>query len=428
MMRSEQIHGPKGGLLRNGIYTLLALVASSDALAQSSPFLGEVPVFVDQAANRIELHGQGTALDAWHAKLDRLLLEGEGQVNVVHIGGSHIQADIWSQQARHRLQHTAPGVRSARGLVFPYTMAKTNNPWWYQVEGKGAWTPLRNVTKADTSTLGLSGISITTRDTASAIKLFYRKDSGYPPQPFDQVRVLHRTDSSFAVYAWSADSTLRIQRRVDTLGGFTEFRYDRQVDTLRLRFQRQDSTDLGFTLYGMVLGTNDPGFIYHAVGVNGASTASYLRCQRFVPDLTLLKPDLVVFSVGINDAHDAEFSPARFKRNYADLIARVRQAAPDAAILLTTNTDSYFKRKVANRNAFKVREVMRQLAAEQDVAVWDAFGVMGGLGSIAKWESAGLAQKDRIHLNRAGYTLLGDLQVEALMKAYGDHLNRNTRP
>lgn len=415
------------GALRRCLAALTGLTITAAVHAQADPFMVEAPPFVDLGANRIELFGEGTALDGWHAKLDRLFLVGEGQLNVVHIGGSHIQADIWSQQARHRLQHAVPGVRSGRGLVFPYTLAKTNNPWWYLVEGRGTWTAARSVVRADTTTLGLSGIAITTRDTAATINLHFRVN-GYPTHPFDRVRVLHRMDSSFAVRAWSRDSTLRVTAHTDSQRGFTEFRYDRQVDTLRLRFARTDSSQRSFTLHGIVLGTGDPGIVYHAVGVNGASTASYLRCQRFTDHLALLEPDLVVFSVGINDAHDSDFDLARFKRNYGELVDRVRAARPDAAILLTTNTDSYFKRKVANRNAHRVREAMRQLGAEKNVAVWDVFGVMGGLGSIAEWEKAGLAQKDRIHLNRAGYTLLGDLQTAALMEAYAEHLKRSVGP
>jgi hypothetical protein len=53
---------------------------------------------------------------------------------------------------------------------------------------------------------------------------------------------------------------------------------------------------------------------------------------------------------------------------------------------------------------------------------------MGGLGSMAKWEKGGLAQKDRIHFTRPGYLLLGDLLFGALMDAYAAHLRRTNRP
>jgi lysophospholipase L1-like esterase len=406
---------------------LIALLLSLPALAQPDPLRVSAPAFVDQSANHIIQRGDSSGMEAWHQKLDRLYFTGEGQLNVIHIGGSHIQADMWSQQARHRMQRTAPGIRAGRGFIFPFTMARTNNPHWYEVKYTGNWTAVRNVTKADTSTLGLSGISVTTRDTLTTLDVGFRGDQ-YPGYEFNRIQVLHDRDSSFAVEAWSSDSTVMIKRTVDDAEGITTFHYDRYVDTLQLRFVKQDSTQARFTLYGITLESDDPGIIYHAIGVNGAATKSYLRCQRFTDHMAVVKPDLVVFSVGINDAHDSEFDPARFKRNYTELIERVRFVAPDAAILLTTNTDSYFKRRVANRNAFKVRDAMLELSVEQGIAVWDVFTVMGGLGSMAQWQSAGLAQKDRIHFNRQGYMLLGDLQVAAIMEAYGEHVKRNARP
>jgi len=102
--------------------------------------------------------------------------------------------------------------------------------------------------------------------------------------------------------------------------------------------------------------------------------------------------------------------------------------APHCAILLTTNTDSYVGRKVPNKNAEAVRKVMFELSAETGAAVWDTYGVMGGHGSIRQWEEAGLAKKDLVHFNRAGYTVLADLLFAALMENYGEHLRKIPRP
>jgi hypothetical protein len=38
---------------------------------------------------------------------------------------------MWSMELRSRLQNVVPGVRGGRGFIFPYNMAKTNNPYWY---------------------------------------------------------------------------------------------------------------------------------------------------------------------------------------------------------------------------------------------------------------------------------------------------------
>lgn len=407
-------------------FAIVALFTVSALPAQENPFAARTRPFMNPAASRIIFKGDSSAWEAYHGKLDRLFFDGTGQVSIVHVGGSHVQADMWSMELRHRFQSAAPGVRAGRGFIFPFNLAKSNNPWWYVPEATGRWTGLRNVVRTDSSALGMAGISVTTRDTAATLKVSFRGDI-YPGYTFDRVRVLHQMDSSYEVSAWDPDPDVRIERRVDAAGGFTEFIYDRHLDTLRLRIARTDTNQRKFTLGGIILGSGDPGFFLHSLGVNGSSTTSWLRCQRFSEELAMLRPDLVILSIGINDAHDPDFSAARYEANYLELIRRVRTASPGAAILLTTNTDSYMKRRYVNKNAEAVRDAMLRLSASEGVGVWDTYGVMGGHGSIRAWEKAGLAKRDRVHLNREGYSLLGDLLFGALMEKYGEHIRISSK-
>lgn len=409
------------------VFAIGALFAIAAVHAQDNPLRTSEQPFLGIAANHIVLKGDSSAWEAYHAKLDKLVFDGTGQVNIVHVGGSHVQADMWSMELRHRLQTMVPGVRAGRGFIFPYNMAKSNNPWWYNPEFTGDWTGLRNVVRTDSSTLGIAGISATTRDTLTALKVSFRGEV-YPGYTFDRVKVLHRMDSSYEVLAWDIDPTVRITRTVNVDGRYTEFAFDRQMDTLRLTFTRTDTNQRQFTLHGLILENSDPGIFLHATGVNGASTTNWLRCQRFAEELAYLKPDLVIFSIGINDAHDPDFNTARYEGNYRELIRRVRRASPKAAILLTTNTDSYMKRRTPNMNATAVREVMLRLSATEGVGVWDTFGVMGGQGSVRLWEDVDLAKSDRIHMTREGYALLGDLLFSAMMEKYGEHVKRQARP
>ena len=59
---------------------------------------------------------------------------------------------------------------------------------------------------------------------------------------------------------------------------------------------------------------------------------------------------------------------------------------------------------------------MFKLAEATQGAVWDQFNIMGGLGSMAKWQAKGLAQKDRVHFTVSGYNLIGDLFYNAFIK------------
>jgi len=86
-------------------------------------------------------------------------------------------------------------------------------------------------------------------------------------------------------------------------------------------------------LRGFSVENNNPGFYYAAIGVNGASTSSYLRCQEFVNELATIPPDLVIFSLGVNDTHSTGFSKDQFMANYDSLISLVKIASPNTAIL-----------------------------------------------------------------------------------------------
>lgn len=373
---------------------------------------------LDLSRNTLLFQGDDTGWPALRAKVERLLLDGDGQVDIVHIGGSHVQADLWSQQLRLRLARLAPGLRGARGLVVPHRLAGSHDSPWVELSATGTWRALDKAGATAPQGLGLGGRAAVTRDSLVELRLFAREPAGELPGPagFTRAMVWHRGDSTFTLDACSPDGGPPTSRDDDPVRGLTTFHFAIPSDTLLLRAWRADSSQARLVLHGLVLEDGRPGFTVHSAGVNGSDTGQVLARPCLVPDLALLEPDLVILSLGINDAHGPNFDPELFRSNYQELVRRVRQASPDCAVLLTTNTDSFLKRRRANRNGPVVRDVMLDLSATEGVAVWDALGVMGGLGSIKLWHKADLAQRDRVHLTRAGYQLLGDLLATALVE------------
>jgi len=394
-------------------------------LAQDYPYAIDQYPFVQYDLNHLQFPGDQSRYQGLFEKMDRVLFQGEGQINVIHMGGSHIQADMWSDRMRQRLQTFYPGNRGSRGLLFPFRMAKTNNPYNYKAEFTGNWAGCRCVQSKRQCDLGLTGINVTTTDTLSTIHLYFRGED-YPQYAFNQVRVFHDLgDDSYAINILSPRMGYLEQEMPQQ--GCTSFRLDGHLTELTLEIRKTDPRQNHFTLHGIALESDDPGFIYHAIGVNGAATTSYKRCNLMEQHLKAIVPDLVIFSIGINDANGPNFDAARYQRNYDELVRRVYAANPDAAILFTTNNDSYYKRKYPNRNAEKVRTAMLALAERHGGAVWDMYGVMGGLGSIKTWVKAGLANPDKIHLLKPGYVLVADLMFNALMEAYDDHLRSKSK-
>ena len=162
--------------------------------------------------------------------------------------------------------------------------------------------------------------------------------------------------------------------------------------------------------------------VYTSIGVNGAKTSSYLRNELFVQQLEEIKPDLIIFCIGINDAYYSNFCPSCYKKNYEELIKWAKTVNPKMNFLFVTNNDSYYKRKFANKRVFEARKVMIALAKKYNSGLWDLFEVMGGLNSIKIWEENGYAKEDKIHFTDQGYQLIGNLMFQALMNDYQKYL------
>ena len=68
---------------------------------------------------------------------------------------------------------------------------------------------------------------------------------------------------------------------------------------------------------------------------------------------------------------------------------------------------------------------MFELMEKHNVLVWDLFTVMGGQKSIAKWNKAGIAQRDKVHFTIHGYEIIAELMFDAFIKAYNEQLKLN---
>ena len=402
---------------------VLLLCASSHSQSPEYPY--DIPRydFINYNLNKITFPGDSTIYMNFMANYSGLIRNGRGQLSIVHIGGSHLQADVYSHRIRERLQTFVQGSNGGRGLIFPYSVARTNNPSNYNVSYTGRWVSCRNVEKKKSCTLGLSGISVTTYDTISSITITFPKNNTIS-YDFNRVRIFYLDDS--LSYNCSIHTSVS-GRRVDNHNGVETWEFQTYADSLVLNFSKTDSLQERFTLFGISLGTDDPGMIYQAVGVNGAKIPSFLRCSLLPEHIAELEPDMVVLSLGTNDANTRFFKKETFRQNYDTLIWRIRTAVPGVAVLLTVPNDSYLYRRYANKNTEQMKEVIQELAAEHECGVWDFYSIMGGLNSIWVWERFGLATRDRIHFTNKGYELKGDLFFNAFLKSYDNFIDQENK-
>ena len=353
--------------------------------------------------------GESEEFNLFLRKLDTLVDTGKGDLRVLHVGGSHVQAGTWTDRLRTRFLALRYGLDGGRGLVFPFSAAGTNTPISYSSSYTGNWEKT-NCLKPE-SVLGLTGMAITAADTSARVVVDLLPRELHLHQPrytFNRVDVLGEG---------TMEPVLLLQGR-DTLRGvtghgLTHFDLPYFTDWVQVAFAGGPGK---YTLRGMYLDKPNTGFTMVEAGVNGAATSSWLKCDEWEEDLRRVHPDLVIFSIGINDIQ-GDFDPGRFKANYRQLIRKVRRVNPRCAILFTGINDSWRRRSV-NPNTPECESAFEDLAREYKAVYWDWFGIMGGMGSMAEWQRAGLAQSDKIHFTTEGYRLLGDMLFEALMDYY----------
>ncbi len=381
--------------------------------------------FIVDSLNVIQIpNGKSENLTIFYEKLRQILLTKQGQLQILHIGGSHIQADMMSHQVRSHFDSLFPETHASRGLIFPFETAKTNNPYNYKVTHKGNWTASRNVRETRTAMLGLTGIAVTSADSLPEITINLNTSEEQHRWNCTKLTVLGYADSKLVEPKLLANDTIYSATFDSTLSTYI-FQLEKPTELFTLQIQQNDTIPHNFTVNGFYAENNDYGIVYNSVGVNGASVPSYLSCENFERDLQLIKPDLMIFAIGINDAVPENFSDSTFISNYDSLLTKIKRVVPNCGFIFITNNDSY--RKITgkkssyysvNRNGLRVERDFFELAQKHNGAVWDMFAIMGGLQSMHQWEAMGLAQKDKIHFTKKGYKLLGDMFYSALIRSY----------
>ena len=415
---------------RLAAYSLMLMLLPSVLSGQT--FRKEVPEldFARFDRNRIVMPADSSCFGNVYRKLDSILFLGKGNLSIMHIGGSHVQNGTLTRQFRNDLLALGDNLDGGRGLVFPFSAARTNNPSSFRTRYEGEWTSTKNVLREPSRRLGLTGMAISTQDSTASLEIVLRARHAAPDEPefrFDKVDVLGypSVGERFPVVILESGDTLAGTR--DEAASSWTFRLPVEQDSVKFAV-RGSSGEL--TVTGIFLDNSRPGISVTGIGVNGASLPSYAKCQDLERDLAMVDPDLVIFAIGINDAVPVNFSKDEFIARYEALVARIRSVKPECALLFVTNNDSYrrVRRRVysVNPNAVAVEEAFFRIAGDCDGGVWDFFDIMGGLESMKKWEEAGLAKRDKIHFTEEGYAIIGDLMFNALMAGYVNY-RRNRR-
>lgn len=418
------------------------------------------------------------ALICFYEKLAQMKgSDSKEQINFVHIGDSHIQADLMTNVVRKRLQ-SAYG-NAGRGLVFPYNLVKTNGPWDVRFSSNGSFNSFRNVKPLSTEDIGLTGILLQTKKDDFAIELNAKEQDNY----FTRIKVLTpnnvgsfdlATAKKTIVFESQVPKTITHKIKSGEVLGSIADKYNisltalkkanglksnniRAGKSLKIPTNEKQNRSISrsefipleiqkdafshyyetenlldkiylipnkdantFELNGIVLENNEKGILYHNSGVNGAKFSDYNKYPLFFEQLKALNPDVLVLSFGTNESFDNMNSDA-FIAQLDLFISNARKQNPFVEIIISTPPPSLFKRKYPNTFVADYSTKIIDLALSRKVAVWDLYTDMGGLYGINQNAKAGLIGPDRVHYTKAGYVKQGNLLAKAIIEAFENY-------
>ncbi len=366
------------------------------------------------------------ALQSFFQKLDELKRGKRNKVVIVHIGDSHIQADNFTGVMRKQFQQQFGN--GGRGLYFPYRTAKTNGP--FDIKDVNScvcnWKTKRCCFPDIPIPIGVSGITLQTNSNAN---IDFCLSQNYGDNFFDRITIFCDKKFAYTIEPQIKEpvtnlfvSPFRLEYAADPYS--LTYSTDKPIDNFRLSIEKNDTTSEAFNLFGIYLqNTKAKGVEYNMIGVNGAQFMHYNQADYFFEQLPALQPDLVIVSLGTNEAISQKLDASSLEGEANNFFTKINDVCPNAAVLVTSPPDTYLMRRYKNNHTAIVSGIEKQICLKNNYAFWDFYNVMGGLGSAMKWRKLGLGNYDLVHFLSKGYEVQGKLLYRALMNSYN---NRKT--
>ena len=373
------------------ILLTLALFGSLAAVAQ--------PSGINSWANHIVLNG-----DNWESIISYINNQRRHnyKFTIVHIGDSHVQPGIISDEVRRTLQERFGN--GGRGLICPLALAGTNEPNDYLLKSSSSISASSKLlSSSKPAGMGMTGVAVKFSGASTTLSIKAKR----PGDDFYRITLFHSNNSPFTV----EQNGITVKGKQHS-NYATDYVLDTSADTANLRLTGSGA------LYGVRLLNSHRGVVVDCIGNNGATYRSYLNIDNFARQISDLEPQLVIISLGTNEAYGSFGS---ITSNIDQMLSDIRRVCPNVKFLLTTPMETQKKSSRGYRiqsNIVEVRDLILAYGKNHHVPVWDFYRVAGGAGASNRWLSARYMKTDHLHLGNDGYHLQGRLLAEALLRIF----------
>lgn len=338
-------------------------------------------------------------------------------ISIVHIGDSHLQADIATGYIRTLFQNNFGNA--GRGIVIPFKLSRTNEPRDYSITSNTRWIARKAINSANDEDMGFTGIAISPMEDKFNLKISLL--SKKRPESFKKLQIFHAGKIQ-------VDSLLNMDfdadYRINYSDNITEIILSDNQSSVTLCMSRTSDV----FIYGISLTNESPGVVYNVIGNNGATFSTYNKIPDFGKNISSLKPSLVIISLGTNDAF-GNISSTCFYNEIDALVKDIQKHNENSKLLLVTPMECHRRKyvrikgrkrrrrtHVVNDKVSEHRNLIIEYAKHNNIAVYDWYDIAGGEDVAQKWISDNLMSRDHIHNTPDGYNIQGYLLFEALTK------------
>ncbi|MDR1877796.1 MAG: GDSL-type esterase/lipase family protein [Flavobacteriaceae bacterium] len=345
-----------------------------------------------------------------------VLKSGKKQINILHIGDSHLQQSPVSVVLRSEFQKLFGNA--GRGLIVPYHVAGTGSPHDIFSSSANKWEGKRNCKPLLPQANGIGGITIESKDSVSAFIIELTEDYA-----FTKMTVFFENDGKSHDLQAKDLLTGQIVSLKDNLSksdsNVAVIQFQKPTTKVEISGKKTEPNQTHTTIFGINTENEQKGLIYHSIGVNGSEYFHYDTSKYFNEETPFLNPDLIIISLGTNEAfrNNIDFDEKRIKKEVGSFITHLKEYNPVVPFLITTPANVY-KDKVENPRIKTVRDILISYCKENHIAYWDLQEITG---KAENWKNNDLLNKDLIHFNDYGYQLQGNLLFNAIMNSYKEY-------
>ena len=322
-------------------------------------------------------------------------------ITILHIGDSHIASDSFTRGIRRRLQSIYGDA--GRGAVIPAKAYKWAYADGLKLSAGRGWSSASSL-KTKSGPYGLSGVRVSSSSTGAKMTLTSKKGA------FDWATVtLYVGPNQGSATIRTDGGSKKVSARASKPGSKL-VRINGRSTTLTVTHNGGGKT----TVLNWATGKDKPGIQYVNFGIAGATVAVTNRWSDglLANDIKRLDPDLIIYGYGTNEGYNDNLNMASYRRMASGLVDKLRDAAPNAAMMFIGPADGARRRssKLSCGGGWytpnklpAVRNTLKDMAKDYSGLYWDWSSAMGGRCGVTRWAQKSLAAKDRVHLTGKGY-------------------------